>query len=150
MKKNVNFKWDEDSGLAVCKIKYDGLEFTGEAQCHPKDEDMMSSKTGEEIAYNRASIAVLQYEKKQIARELKALKALYYSMKHSPRFNAKSYEAYSLYRQMNIRQNDINEIKYQIKCLRSYLKSYIDGKDEIYKKIRHLREKEKLEQGNTK
>lgn len=143
MEQNVFFNWDEETGATTCKIKYDGLDFTGTAKCHPTDEDMKNHKTGEEIAYNRAAIAILQYEKKQLRRELKALNTLYYSMKHSPRFNPKSYEAVMLFRQIRMRESDIDEIDYQVTCLRSYLKSYIDAKEDIYQKIRSNRQKAK-------
>ena len=57
------------------------------------DQDMMSEKTGCEIANRRAEIMVLKgYVKNELKPRLRALKQLYYSMNRSKYFNEKSYE----------------------------------------------------------
>ena len=40
-------------------ITYKGIELTGEAICHPTDEDMMSERTGLCIAEARANIKLM-------------------------------------------------------------------------------------------
>ena len=55
-KKQPKFTWDPERGVAKCTI-YDGEnEFTGVAQCCEADRDMMSEKTGCEIALRLAEI----------------------------------------------------------------------------------------------
>ena len=80
------------------------------ARCHPDDMDMVSEKTGEDIAYNRALIEMLRDERLRIQHEIAGLKSLYYSMNNSPRFNPKSYEAKSLYKQISYREDDVANI----------------------------------------
>lgn len=62
-------------------------------------------------------------------------------MKHSKKFNEKSYENKMLQRQINMIKQDIQTVKEMIEEERNNLKSYIDTKDDFYKKVRANREK---------
>ena len=126
-------------------MKYDNRDFMGTAVCAPEDMDYLSKKTGQEIAFNRASVEVLKYDKFCLTQELKGLKSLYYSIKHSKKYNPKSYEAIMLRHQMNMRENDIAQLKVDIKTTQQYIKNYISQKDKAYKIWRKL----KKEQDNT-
>ncbi len=139
--RNLNLIFDEYNGTTVCKMTYDGKEFFGHAVCAPEDMDMLSKKTGEEIALRRCSIAVLKYEKQKIKNELNGLKTLYYSINTSKRYNPKSYEAVMLNRQIKMRVEDIADLEQEIKETDEYIKNYIIQKDDFYKKIRKIREK---------
>lgn len=143
--KNLEFDFDEENGYTVCIMKYDNQDFVGIATCAPEDMDYLSKKTGQEIAFNRASIEILKYDKFCLTQELKGLKSLYYSIKHSKKYNPKSYEAIMLRHQMNMRENDIAQLKVDIKTTQQYIKNYIDQKDKAYKIWRKL----KKEQDNT-
>ena len=100
-KTNYEFYWDEGIGFAKCTLKTQYGEFTGVAQCHPDDEDMMSEKVGCEIAYARATINSLIHARDNVIKpSLKALKQLYYSMKNSKHYNSKSYENKMLWSQI--------------------------------------------------
>lgn len=93
------FKWYGEIGKAICQLHTKYGVFGGTASCHPDDKDMMSEKVGCEIAYSRAAINSLKYERDCIIKpSLKALRQLYFSMKHSKKFNPKSYEAKMLWR----------------------------------------------------
>ena len=93
------FEWYEEDRQAICKLHTKYGVFTGIASCHPDDVDMMSEKVGCEIAYSRAAIESLKYERDCIIKpSLKSLRQLYFSMKHSKKFNPKSYEAKMLWR----------------------------------------------------
>ena len=61
--KNLEFDFDETNGITICTMKYDNEEFIGTAICAPEDMDYLSKKTGQEIAFNRASVEVLKYDK---------------------------------------------------------------------------------------
>lgn len=91
--KEPYFDWNEVTGSTMCAIEdQKGRVFIGTAMCHEDDKDMKSRRTGEEISYRRARIEQLRTLRSDLKLELKALKQLYYSMKHSSHFNSKSYE----------------------------------------------------------
>lgn len=93
------FHYDKETGCSTCVIETKYGKFSGTACCHPDDMDMASEKVGCEIAYSRAAIESLKYERDCIINPaLKALKQLYFSMKHSKKFNPKSYETKMLWR----------------------------------------------------
>ena len=85
------FLWDEETGTATCLINENNKNFVGVAICHPEDADMMSEKTGSEIAFKRAVIKVLYDIKYDLSLTYKTLNQLYLDMKMSPKFNENSY-----------------------------------------------------------
>lgn len=141
MKQEPIFNWDPEEGVASCIIKYKNQTFCGVAMCHEEDKDMMSEKTGMEIAYRRATIDYLKYVRDmELKPALKALKQLYYTMKHSTHFNPKSYENSKLQRHIRMYEFDLETINELIDNERKNLKDYIDKKDEFYKKTRISRQ----------
>ena len=141
MKQEPIFNWDPEEGVASCIIKYKNQTFCGVAVCHEEDKDMMSEKTGMEIAYRRATIDYLKYVRDmELKPALKALKQLYYTMKHSTHFNPKSYENSTLQRHIRMYEFDLETINELIVNERKNLKDYIDKKDEFYKKTRISRQ----------
>lgn len=141
MKQKPIFNWDPEEGVASCIIKYKNQTFCGVAMCHEEDKDMMSEKTGMEIAYRRATIDYLKYVRDmELKPALKALKQLYYTMKHSTHFNPKSYENSKLQRHIRMYEFDLETINELIVNERKNLKDYIDKKDEFYKKTRISRQ----------
>ena len=141
MKQEPIFNWDPEEGVASCIIKYKNQTFCGVAMCHKEDQDMMSEKTGMEIAYRRATIDYLKYVRDmELKPALKALKQLYYTMKHSTHFNPKSYENSKLQRHIRMYEFDLETINELIVNERKNLKDYIDKKDEFYKKTRISRQ----------
>lgn len=105
--------------------------------CHEDDVDMMSWRTGEEIAFRRAKMDALRTHRDvDLLPRLSALKQLYYSMKHSSKFNPKSYENIMLQRQIRAIEFDLSTIKEILAYEHQNLKEYIQGKDKIYKRIR--------------
>ena len=141
MKQEPIFNWDPEEGVASCIIKYKNQTFCGVAMCHEEDKDMMSEKTGMEIAYRRATIDYLKYVRDmELKPALKALKQLYYTMKHSTHFNPNSYENSKLQRHIRMYEFDLETINELIINERKNLKDYIDKKDEFYKKTRISRQ----------
>lgn len=141
MKQEPIFNWDPEEGVASCIIKYKNQTFCGVAMCHKEDQDMMSEKTGMEIAYRRATIDYLKYVRDmELKPALKALKQLYYTMKHSTHFNPKSYENSKLQRHIRMYEFDLETINELIVNERKNLKDYIYKKDEFYKKTRISRQ----------
>lgn len=131
------FEWYEEDRQAICKLHTKYGTFTGIASCHPDDEDMMSEKVGCEIAYSRAAIESLKYERDCIIKpSLKALKQLYYSMNRSKRFNPKSYEYKMLKRQIECWEFDLAMISDMIDTERTWIRDYINTKEALYQNIR--------------
>ena len=108
------YNWDEESKSATCIIQEDNETFYGLATCHPDDEDMMSKTTGLEIATRRAEIKYYKYLRNTIKIKLSSLNQLYYSIKHSKKFNEKSYENRMLQRQIHILNHKLATIKENI------------------------------------
>lgn len=142
MKYVIDYAFDKESGVTTCEIcnKTTGDLWVGAAICHSDDNDMMSEKTGKEIAFRRAEIAALQWQKQQLKVELKSLKQLYYSMDRSKKFNPKSYEARMLRRQISQREDDIAGFTEIIEIKKLDLKDFIDSKDEFYQTVRKNRQ----------
>lgn len=134
-------EWEEDIGLASCTLTdtYD-RQYTGTSICHPDDLDMISEKTGCEIAHRRAEIMMLKgYVKNELKPRLRALKQLYYSMNRSQYFNEKSYENKMLQSQIRVIKNELDTTNEIIAELEYDLGRYLDEKEEFYKKIRRHR-----------
>ena len=142
MKNNKpTFEWNAETGIAICIIHTPFGDFGGSATCHTDDKDMMSEKVGCEIAYHRATIKMLTYQRDcQIKPALKALKQLYYSMKHSKQFNKNSYEAKMLWGQIRNWTCDLDTINEMITTIKTMLKDYIEIKEHLYQHIRKQRQ----------
>ena len=149
MKKYPNYTWLNHEGLAFCDIEYKGLIFSGTAQCHPEDRDMMSKLTGETIAEFRATIKYLKFIRDfELRPQLKSLKQLYYSMNTSKHFDSTSYEAKMLYRQINLLEEDIKEIQLSIKTTKEDLKLYLQTKEKDHATLREFIAKRELVENN--
>ena len=138
MFKKINSEFNEETRTTYCYITDEKNRlFVGMATCHEDDIDMMSWRTGEEIAFRRAKIHYLQTVRDaDLKPALAALKQLYYSMAHSSQFNSKSYENKMLQRQIRFFELDLATNKEMLAYERKNLKDYINGKEKIYKRIR--------------
>lgn len=134
------FAWDADTGTASCILSDGQKTYCGLAQCHPNDLDMMSEKTGCEIAFRRAKIDVLRALRDDYKIRIKALNELYYSMKHSKKFNPNSYENKMLCKSIKRLNFDLETTKEMIASEQKNLKEYINSKDNFYKQIRARRQ----------
>ena len=141
MKREPEFTWTED-GNAICVLvdEKDRIH-VGTAMCHPNDVDMMSEKTGCEIAYRRARIEALKAVREDTKTALAALKQLYYSMNHSKKFDPNSYENKTLQRHIRMTEFDLATIKDILATERKNLREYLQDKDLFYKRIRANRNK---------
>ena len=131
------FHYDKKTGCSTCIIETKYGKFSGTACCHPDDMDMASEKVGCEIAYSRAAIDSLKYERDNVIKpSLKALKQLYYSMNRSKKFNPKSYEYKMLKRQIECWEFDLAVINDMINTERTWIRDYINTKEALYQNIR--------------
>ena len=141
--KNCKIDYNKDTHTATCEIKHGSALYIGKAYCHSDDTDMENEKTGIEIAYRRALIKSMRASKSEEKAIIAALKQTYYSMKHSKKFNERSYENITLQRQIKLHEETLNELNELIEEYTTHLKSYIDDKDKFYKRIRFNRNKAK-------
>ena len=149
MNKQPEYTWSERYGTATCTLFYKSYEFTGIANCHPDDQDMMSKLTGQTIAEYRATLQYLRFVRDcELQPQLKALKQLYYSINHSKYFDPKSYEATMLYRQINLLTEDLKENKYLIDLTKNQLKVYLITKERDHKQLRDFLKKKELAEDN--
>lgn len=133
----IAFSYDAENGVSSCIISYNGMEFVGIAQCHPEDMDFESERTGCTIAEWRARIQMLRYIRDgEIKPTLTAFKHTMDCMKTSKYFNPSSYEAKMIRNKIKQYENELHDTREDIKCLSEDLKTYINGKDKIYKKLR--------------
>lgn len=151
MKREPEFIWNEQAGIATCVLEDDkGRNHVGVAACHPEDRDMMTDKVGCEIALRRAEIEALRsYIRDDLKPGLAALNQLYYSIKHSKKFTPKSYESIMLYRQIRQKEEDIALVKEMIEERKSELRFYIDAKEHFYQITRKGRELEHVNEADN-
>lgn len=133
------FAWDSENGTASCILTDGNRQYIGVAFCHEDDRDMMSEKTGYEIAFRRAKIDVWRAYREEVKSSLKALKNFYYSINSSSKYNADSYEAKMLKRQISLREKDLKFAKEIIVQERADLHRFITEKEAFYQKIRTRR-----------
>lgn len=140
MKHSPQFYFNPDDGSSLCIIhtKKDKVYY-GTAQCADKDRDMLSEKTGSEIAYHRAFIKYLSAQRDELKYELQGLKKYYYTTCQSKYFEEDSYMVNMLKKQIQIRENGLKEIKEMILDEKESLIRYMKNKSEFYDKIRDMR-----------
>lgn len=148
-KKAPTYTWNQETGEATYTIYYKNLTFVGRACCHPDDEDMKSQMMGLTIAESRATLNYLRHIRDNDLRpQLKSLKQLMYSMNHSKQYNRKSYEARTLYRHIQMLEEDLKNITENISRIKFFLWRYMREKEELHQTIREKR-KAKSDQENT-
>lgn len=132
-----NTEYGYVNGSAVYIINYNGYRFVGEATCHPDDKDFESERVGLTIAEARANIKVLRHIRDcEIKPQLKVLNHLYSNMKTSKSFNPISYEAKMVRSQIRAIEKELTTISNGIADEQKFIKDYINGKDEVYKRLR--------------
>lgn len=119
--------WDPDTGVSQCVITAkDGSVHVGSAKCSPKDQDMMSEKTGAAIAEMRAQIAYLRHERDaEVKPELKALKRFWNTINQSKYYDANSYPVQILLRSIQRYENDLDAINEEISAIKDNLSVYM-------------------------
>ena len=140
MKHEPQFYFNPDEGSSLCMITTKTKTYIGTAQCAEVDKDMMSEKTGCEIAYHRAIIHSLEDKLSDLKNELAGLRKYYYTVNQSKYYDENAYMAKMLQRQIKYREDDIEDIKILISEEKTYLKQYMVAKAEFYKKIRKNRQ----------
>lgn len=135
------FSWD--AGTATCTTFYKNRAFTGTAHCHPEDADFESERVGLHIAETRVDILVLQYIRNtELKPAIAALKRIQDAFDHSSKYNAKSYEAKTIRRQLRQLEMELAAVNNELATLRLNLRAYIHAKEKLYQKLRKDRNKQ--------
>ena len=135
------YEWNEDAGIAECAyVDNMNRTFSGVAMCHPEDKDIMSWRNGYSIAEYRARIAYAKTKRDDAKIALDALNQLYYSVKHSSKYNEKDYMAKMLQRQIQLRKDEYDGLRGYLKQLKYDFKWYMNKMDEINAKYRKYRD----------
>lgn len=138
-RQRVNFYFNSEDGSTLCVINTKHKTYVGTAQCSPQDMDMLSEKTGGEIAFHRAKIHMITDQKDILTHELDGLLKYYYSIRQSKKFNKKDYAVRMLIRQIKIKQNDIDDLNELLTYEKETLKQYMEQKAIFYNRIRESR-----------
>ena len=145
--KNIEPKyiWEEDVGTATVILQDDkGHIFKGCAFCHPADIDMISEKTGLQIAECRAVNKYLTHVRdNEIKPALAALTEYLGAIQHTPGIPKRAKGI--LYHRINALEADLELISKSIKDNKKYIHNYITDKEKFYQKIRKNRNQDKVE-----
>ena len=131
------FHWDDSNKIFTTTMYYKGKQFIGVSKCHPDDMDYVSEKSGGYISELRAEKKVLQHIKEnEIKPELILLTHLINNAKRSKHHNKDSYEFKLLLSQKKAKEVELKTIIKDLEEIQHNLKTYIDSKDKIYKRLR--------------
>ena len=137
----TRFMYDEEKALATAIIYTPkGKIFIGTAQCHPEDMDFANALTGQEIAYRRASIKLLQdVRDNELKPGLQALNSYLYSINEGKYFDKKNPMVKILYHNIAQRQEELSMVNEMIKTEREQLIDYLKSKEDLYNRLRKAR-----------
>ena len=130
----------ESHRIARCILNYTtstgiSLQGIGIAKCHPDDYPYISKLTGGIIAEYRAEIDLLKkINNYEIKPGIAALKHVYCTMRHSKRYNEKSYEAIRLKKELAHLMDELEENKKAIQDIHNNLNKYLEDKDKLHKR----------------
>ena len=138
--KNGDVFFVRDYDVTRCDMYWDGKWFVGHAKCLPEDIDMMSERTGCTIAEIKANIKRLRYIRKQKREVLKPLFLFATRLACCKNYNADSFEARRLRKEIWLYEEEIQEITNAINDEEAYLKKYITEKENLYTRLRRANE----------
>ena len=138
MKKNINFDYDEESGLTIARLETSIGNFCGMSCKHPDDPLHPSFIIGTNIAEARANINMINKQLELKRYELKGLKRLKSSMPS----DIKGYHyVENLYDAI---LDEISKLKHEKKEWKRFINNAIEGR-KIYIRSQTTNKKEKEE-----
>lgn len=112
--KFISSSFDFDTGISEVVVQHLGKKFIGTAKLHPDDKDKVSNYTGCQIAEMRATIKALKHERKIAKNKSDMALDFIKSVENYTKFNKEDESAKSMYRQLNRRIKEVNDITDQI------------------------------------
>lgn len=123
----------KDKGESVVKVKHRGKIYIGKAQLHP--EDSWSEFTGARYAEIRAEISALKDEYKQKKHDCEECKKFTIAVSQYANFDKASPSARAMYRQLNRRIKEVNNIAIEINRKELSLKFAISQQNKLIEKF---------------
>lgn len=125
----------KEDGTRISKaiIEYKDKIYTGIARCHK--EDAWSNFFGYRLAETRAYIKFLKDKLKDKKIEYKAIKNFVKSIESYKTFNNDSDIAKSMYKQLNIKKKELDNLKIKIDLLKKQINKNIEERDEFLTKM---------------
>lgn len=140
--KRKEYNFNKETGEATFKYTYKGHTFTGKAYTHEDDKDMMTEFIGLELADNRAFVQYLKVRRAELETRLQALQGMYNYLSDDKNFDLSSSYARKFRLEILDTKNELDNCRIAIKDIPKFMKSKIEGRDEIYKKVRARRAEE--------
>ena len=125
----------KEDGTRISKaiIEYKDKIYTGIARCHK--EDTWSNFFGYRLAETRAYIKILKDRFKDKKIEYKAIGNFIKSIESYKTFDNKSDIAKSMYKQLNIKKKELDNLKIKIDLLKKQINKNIEERDRFLTKI---------------
>ena len=132
--------WNEELGMAQCVINdtSNGVMLVGygRAVCCDEDEKYKSKITGYYIAETRARIDIMCKKRDyELRPAIMALEHVLATMEHSTKYDPNSYEAKRIRKELKNLKNDLHIVRSIITDEKNALKTYLEQKDAIYRKL---------------
>lgn len=97
-----------DKGLSIVSVEYKGNNYQGRAKLHPND--VWSEFTGCRFAEERAEIKALKAEYKQKRHDCEECRKFVAAVRQYSKFNPKDPSAKAMFRQLNCRIKEVNQL----------------------------------------
>ena len=128
--------YDTDTGISIVMLEHLGKKFAGQAYLHPDDEATASEIVGCEYAEIRATMNALKYERKLKKHDYKVIENFIKACNCYNNFNKESLSARVMYRQLNRKKKEINDITKDIERFEGELKELISRREKIMEKMK--------------
>lgn len=132
--------YDTNTGISIVMIEHLGKKFSGQAYLHPDDKDNVSEFAGCEYAEIRATIDALKYERKLKKHDYKVIENFIKACNCYNNFNKESLSAKVMYRQLNRKRKEINDITKEIEKFKGELQELISRREKIMEKMKSKKE----------
>lgn len=136
--------WSDDDGISYATVKHLNKLFTGLAHLHPKDKDRESQFAGCDIAEQRAQIKALKYELKLKKEKCDECRNFVKACECYKNWDKESPSAKVVYRQLNRRIKEVNDLIDTINRKMDNLDRFIKRRDTVLGAI----ERKKLSKNN--
>lgn len=130
----VNSYTDSEAGWSLVMVRLGDMLFEGCAKRHP--EDVWSDFTGCRYAEQRAEIKALKYFRNQKKNESETIRKYVKALEGYKDFDKESPAAKAMYRQLNIRIREVNEITDEINKREFNLRLAIRQQDRLNNRIK--------------
>lgn len=118
---------------SVVFVKHKGQHFTGFSWCHP--DDNWSEITGCRIAETRAQIKALKYEHRLKKEKCEECRKFVIAVQQYKNFNPEDPSAKAMFRQLNRRIKEVNDLAIKIGIMEIELKASISVKNHLLKRL---------------